>query len=88
MVEDYRASTRRFLSILQRVDVRASFSAGDGGMIAYDFVCPEPIGIAPTAELVRIEGGLIRESEIFFDVRPFDAFTQARQPRAAGACNG
>jgi hypothetical protein len=52
-------------------------------MFWHDFVCRDPIGLAPTAELVRFEGGLVRESHIVFDVRPFEAFARVLQERGA-----
>jgi hypothetical protein len=74
----YIAATARMLPLLERIDVRAQFVSGDRAMFAYDFVCGAPIGLVRTAELIRIEGGLVRESEIFFDARPFEALTRAR----------
>jgi len=77
----YVAAAARFLQLLLRVGVRAQFSAGEEAMVAYDFVCAEPIGTCPTAELVRFRDGLVRESEIFFDARPFEAFAKAQVAR-------
>jgi hypothetical protein len=74
----YLAAVARMLPLLERIDVRAQFASGDRAMLVYDFVCRAPIGIAPTAELLRIEDTLIRESELFFDPRPFEAFARAR----------
>jgi hypothetical protein len=75
----YRQSTARFLSILERVETRASFIDGEQAMIAWDFTCRGPIGACPTAELVRFDAGLVRSSEIYFDVRPFEAYARAQR---------
>jgi hypothetical protein len=74
----YLAAAGRMFPLLERIDVRARLHGADSAMFVYDFVCREPIGVARTAELVRFEDGLIRDSEVFFDPRPFDAMMQAR----------
>lgn len=76
-------STRRIFPLLLRLDVRARFISGDQAMFAYDFVCHEPIGVCRTAEMVRFEDGLIRETELFFDARPFEAMQKVQADRAA-----
>jgi hypothetical protein len=79
--DKYLAATARFLPLLVRVEVRAQFTSNEGAMVAYDFVCANPIGSCPTAELLRFKDGLVRESEIFFDARPFEAFAKAQAAR-------
>jgi hypothetical protein len=81
----YRASTERFLSLVERVAVRACISCGYQAMLAYDFVCHDPIGNVPVAELVQIAGGRIVGSEIFFDTAPFAAFAKAQRSAAREA---
>jgi hypothetical protein len=44
-------------------------------------VCCDPIGRCPTAELVRVQDGLIRESQVFFDARPFEAMARGQTAR-------
>lgn len=80
----YRASTQRFLGLVQQVKVRASVENKGEAMLAYDFICRQPIGTSAVAELVTIKDGLIATSEIFFDTAPFAAFAQ-QQKAAAGA---
>jgi ketosteroid isomerase-like protein len=70
--------SKRILSLLERLEVRARFVSGDRAMFAYDFVCRAPIGVCRTAELVRFQDGLIRDIELFYDARPFAAMQQAR----------
>ena len=77
------ASSRRVFPLLERLDVRAKFVSGDRAMFAYDFVCSDPIGVCRTAELVRFEDGLIRDIELFFDARPFEAMRRAQAASAA-----
>ncbi len=79
--EKYIPGLTRFLSIVERVDLRAQFVSNEGAMFAYDFVCRAPIGVCPTAELVRFKDGLIRKSEVFFDARPFEALAKAQAAR-------
>ncbi|HEY0626434.1 MAG TPA: nuclear transport factor 2 family protein [Allosphingosinicella sp.] len=73
-------SSRRIFTLLETFEVRSAFVEGERGMFAYDFVCREPIGRCRTAELVGFKGGLIREIELLYDARPFEAAL-----RAAGA---
>jgi len=76
------ASTQRIFPLLERLDVRAQFFSGERAMFAYDFVCQPPIGLCRTSEMVRFEDGLIRETELFFDARPFEAMQRALAERA------
>jgi hypothetical protein len=71
------ASSKRIFPLLERIEVRARFVSGDRAMFAYDFICREPIGVCRTAEMVRFQDGLIRETELFFDARPFEAMQKA-----------
>jgi hypothetical protein len=72
------ASSKRIFPLLERLEVRARFVSGERAMFAYDFVCRDPIGVCRTAELVRFEDGLIRDIELFFDARPFEAMQRAQ----------
>jgi hypothetical protein len=74
----YVAAATRVFPLLESLAVRATFLDGERAMVAYDFVCRAPIGRSPTAELLRFEGDQVRESEVFFDARPFEAFVRAR----------
>jgi len=78
------AASKRVFPLLERFEVRAQFLGDERAMFAYDFVCREPIGVCPTAELVRFENGLIRDIALFFDARPFEALQRERN-RAAPA---
>jgi hypothetical protein len=75
------ASSERIFPLLERLEVRARFVSGDRAMFAYDFVCRDPIGVCRTAELVRFQDGLIRDIELFFDARPFEAMQRAQADR-------
>jgi ketosteroid isomerase-like protein len=74
---------KRVFPLLERFEVRARFVSGDHAMFAYDFVCRDPIGVCRTAELVRLQDGLIRDIELFYDARPFEAMQRAQADRAA-----
>ncbi len=65
-------SIERILPMLQEFDLRAIFITGVQAMLAYDFICPSPIGRCRTAELVTFSDGLIKEIELFYDARPFE----------------
>ena len=79
----FLAAAQRVFPLLERFETRARFIAGDRAMFAYDFICREPIGVSRTAELVRFDGNLIRDIELFFDARPFEAFQRAQAQRPA-----
>jgi hypothetical protein len=81
-------STRRIFPLLERLEVRAQFISGARAMFAYDFICRAPIGVCRTAELVRFEDGLIRDTEIFFDARPFEALQRAQAAHNAPGAGG
>ena len=76
------ASAKRIFPILERMDIRGQFGGGDRAVFVYDFICRQPIGVCRTAELVRFEDGLVRDTELFFDARPFEAMQRAQ---AAGS---
>ena len=73
----YVEATRRVFTLLERMDVRAQFISGERAVLVYDFVCRDPIGVSRTAEMVRFHGGLLCETELFFDARPFEAMQRA-----------
>jgi ketosteroid isomerase-like protein len=73
----YIAATARVFPLLKRLDVRAQFVSGTRAVLIYDFVCLPPIDVSRTAEMIRFEDGRIRETELFFDARPFEAMQKA-----------
>jgi hypothetical protein len=77
------AATQRIFPLLDSVAVRYQFVEGNRAMFVYDFVCREPIGLCRTAELVQFDDGLIRETELFFDARPFEAYQRSHSAPAA-----
>jgi hypothetical protein len=79
----YVEATRRVFTLLDRVDARATFVAGERAVLIYNFVCRQPIGLSSTAEMLRFQDGLIRDTELFFDARPFEAMQKAMASKAA-----
>jgi hypothetical protein len=79
----YITATARVFPLLKRLDVRAQFISGARAVLIYDFVCLPPIDVSRTAEMIRFEDGLIRETELFFDARPFEAMQKALANRTA-----
>jgi len=71
-------AAQRVFPLLERFEKRERFLSRDHAMFVYDFVCREPIGVCPTAELVRFEDGLVRDIQLFFDARPFEAFQRGQ----------
>jgi ketosteroid isomerase-like protein len=75
-------SASNMFPVLQNVDIRDLAEASGNVVIAvYDFVCAEPIGICRTAERCVVSAGLIKETELFFDPRPFIALAASRSPQ-------
>lgn len=64
-------SVKNFTSFFKKLTIRTKFGSGDQAMVVYDVDFPEPIGRFPSAALLTIREGLIREIELFFDGRPF-----------------
>jgi len=77
----YAAGAKRFFSLVERLEVRSTFTAADAAMAAVDFYCIQPIGICPTAERMALKDGLIIEDELFFDARPFEALARTKVAR-------
>ena len=76
----YLAAAKRFISLVERIDVRARCVTESDAMVAYDFVCREPIGVSATAELITVKNSLVAYSEVFFDARPFAALAKLPAP--------
>jgi hypothetical protein len=74
----YAQGAQRFLPLVERVEVRRTYVAPDGAMIAVDFHCIQPIGLCPTAERLGLKDGLIIDDELFFDSRPFEALARSK----------
>jgi hypothetical protein len=72
------AASQRIFPLLEKFVARQQLVSGERAMFAYDFICREPIGLCRTAELIQFEDGLIRETELFFDARPFEALQRAQ----------
>lgn len=62
----------QFMSLYDKISLRAKFAAGDQVMVAYDLICPEPSGVFRVAALITFKDNLIYRIELFFDARPFD----------------
>jgi SnoaL-like domain len=78
----YLTATRRVFPLLKRIDVRDQFVSADRAVLIYDFICLPPVDISRTAEMVRFQDGLVRETELFFDARPFEAMQRAMANKA------
>ncbi|MGB4777669.1 nuclear transport factor 2 family protein [Microbacterium sp.] len=65
----YVAAFERIYPAVERNDIRHIFVDGDLACAVYDFITPTSVGAVLTMELLRIEDGLIRSSELLFDLR-------------------
>ena len=66
------AAVERMLPMVKSVEIRSSFANGNEAMFTYDFECAPPIGVSRVADHMVIEDGLIRDTEVIFDARPFE----------------
>ncbi len=64
-------AAKNFGGILQDIQIRSRFAAGDQIMFAYDMVVPAPIGKFRAAVLMEFTDGFISKIELFYDARPF-----------------
>ncbi len=64
-------AAKNFGGILQDIQIRSRFAAGDQIMFAYDMVVPAPIGKFRAAVLMECTDRLISKIELFYDASPF-----------------
>ena len=64
-------AAKNFGGILQDIQIRSRFAAGDQIMLAYDMVVPAPIGKFRAAVLMEFRDLLISKIELFYDASPF-----------------
>jgi hypothetical protein len=69
--ESVVAAAKNFGGILQDIQIRSRFVAGDQIMFAYDMVVPAPIGKFRAAVLMEFTDRLISKIELFYDASPF-----------------
>jgi hypothetical protein len=65
------SAAKNFGGILQDIQIRSRFAAGDQIMLAYDMVVPAPIGKFRAAVLMEFRDLLISKIELFYDASPF-----------------
>lgn len=68
--ESVVAAAKNFGGILQDIQIRSRFVAGDQIMFAYDMVVPAPIGKFRAAVLMEFTDRLISKIELFYDASP------------------
>lgn len=64
-------AAKNFGGILQDIQIRSRFAAGDQIMFAYNMVVPAPIGKFRAAVLMEFTDRLISKIELFYDASPF-----------------
>ena len=65
-------SVKNFLTVFDRLTIRAHCGNKDQVMLAYDLDCPASIGLFRGAALLTFQEGLIIGYELFYDARPFE----------------
>ena len=65
-------AAKNFGGILQDIQIRSRFAAGDQIMLAYDMVVPAPIGKFRAAVLMEFKSRLISKIELFYNATPFE----------------
>jgi hypothetical protein len=69
--ESVVAAAKNFGGILQDIQIRSRFTAGNQIMFAYDMIVPAPIGKFRAAVLMEFTDRLISKIELFYDASPF-----------------
>ena len=69
--EQIVTAAKNFGGILQDIQIRQRFAAGDQIMLVYDMVVPAPIGKFRAAVLMEFTDRLISKIELFYDASPF-----------------
>ena len=64
-------AAKNFGGMLQDIQIRSRFAAGDQIMFAYDMTIPAPIGKFRAAVLMEFMDRLISKIELFYDASPF-----------------
>lgn len=78
-------AAKRMFPLLKSLKIQSKFAARDQAIFTYEFICPEPINVCRTAELMTFKDGLIIAIELFFDARPFEKLAQAQKQKAQPA---
>jgi hypothetical protein len=69
-------AAQRIFPFLIDYGIRSTFASDDQAVAIYDFICAEPIGTSPTAELLTLRGRQVIDIQLFFDPRPFEKLVQ------------
>jgi SnoaL-like domain len=64
-------AAKNFGGILQNIQIRSRFTAGNQIMFAYDMVVPAPIGKFRAAVCMEFTDWFISKIELFYDGSPF-----------------
>ena len=68
--EDVLEAAKNFCVLFKTVTIRAKLGEGNVVMLVNDLEFPDPVGMFPTAVLMRFQEGLIERIELFYDPRP------------------
>ena len=71
-------AAQRIFPLLIDYGIRSTFASDDQAVAIYDFICAEPIGTCPTAELLTFHGRQIIDIQLFFDPLPFEKLVQRK----------
>jgi ketosteroid isomerase-like protein len=69
--KDYLEAVKKFVSLFNKLTIRAKCGSENQAIIVYDVDFPMPIGKLPSAALMTFRDGLITNIELFFDSHPF-----------------
>lgn len=68
----YQANAvKNFMTVFNKLTIRAACGHGDQVMLAYDLDCPAPFGLIRGAVLLTFKEDLIMGYELYYDARPF-----------------
>ena len=64
-------AAKRLFPMVEKIEVRQRFGAGDRIVLIYDMTCAAPIGVVHTAAAMHFRDGLIADIDLFLDATPF-----------------
>lgn len=70
--QEFLKTCDNIFKMLDDVKIQAKFGSENQAIFIYEFLLKPPLGPVKTANLMTLDGDLIRSVELLFDARPFE----------------
>ena len=70
--QEFLKTCDNIFAVLEDVKIQAKFGSENQAVFIYEFRLKPPLGPVKTANLMTLDGELIRSVELIFDARPFE----------------